>query len=194
MSKKWLAYGLVGVLIGLFVANIIQNQNAKKEMEKQVAEQLESGMEVEFGSDGPSEGEPAPDFTLTTLEGKEVSLSDYKGKKVILNFWATWCPPCKAEMPHMQEYYEQYHEKENVEMLAVNLSTIDNGKEAVEKFAEEYGLTFPIPLDEEGTQGTVYQAQTIPTSFMVDTNGIIQHKIIGPMNKEMMIQMVGSMD
>ncbi|WP_456273290.1 redoxin domain-containing protein [Bacillus sp. AK031] len=194
MSKKILAFGLVGVLIGLFVANIVQNQNAKKEMEEQVAEQLESGLEVEFGSEGLDKGDTAPDFTLTTLEGEEVALSDYRGQKVILNFWATWCPPCKAEMPHMQEYYEQYHERENVEMLAVNLSTIDNGKEAVQEFVEEYGLTFPIPLDEEGEQGTAYQAQTIPTSYMIDTNGVIQHKILGPMNKEMMIQMVRSMD
>ncbi|WP_421381402.1 peroxiredoxin family protein [Bacillus salacetis] len=195
MSKKLLGIGLVAVLVGLFVGNIFMNQASKKEVEKQVADQLEeSGLEVEFGSEGPGEGDAAPDFTLTTLDGKEVSLSDYKGKKVILNFWATWCPPCKAEMPHMQEYYEKYHEKANVEMLAVNLTTIDEGRAAIEKFVEEYGLTFPIPLDEEGTQGTIYQAQTIPTSYMIDTNGNIQHKILGPMNKEMMIQLVESME
>ncbi|EDL63176.1 peroxiredoxin family protein [Bacillus sp. SG-1] len=195
MNKKILGIGLVSVLVGLFVGNIIMNQVSKKEIEKQVAEQLEeSGLETEFGSGGPGEGDAAPDFTLTTLSGEEVSLSDYKGKKVILNFWATWCPPCKAEMPHMQDYYEEYHEKANVEMLAVNLTTIDEGRAAIEGFVEEYGLTFPIPLDEEGTQGTIYQAQTIPTSYMIDTNGTIQHKIVGPMNKDMMIQLVDSME
>ncbi|WP_409251986.1 peroxiredoxin family protein [Bacillus sp. SCS-153A] len=195
MNKRILGIGLVLVLVGLFVGNIFMKQASKKEMEKQVADQLEeSGLEVDFGSDGPGEGDAAPDFTLMTLEGKEVSLSDYKGKKVILNFWATWCPPCKAEMPHMQEYYEEYHKKANVEMLAVNLTTIDEGKTAIKEFVEEYGLTFPILLDEEGTQGTIYKAQTIPTSYMIDTNGIIQHKILGPMNKEMMIQLVKSMD
>ncbi|TYR76082.1 redoxin domain-containing protein [Rossellomorea vietnamensis] len=194
MSKRIVGIGLVAVLGGLFVFNIIQNQASQKKIEEQVSEQLESGLDVEFGSEGPGEGDAAPDFTLTTLAGEEVSLSDFKGQKVILNFWATWCPPCKAEMPHMQEYYEQYHEKANVEMLAVNLTTIDNGKEAVEKFGEEYGLTFPIPLDEDGVQGTVYQAQTIPTSYMIDTDGIIRHKILGPMNKDMMIQLVENMD
>ncbi|RIW39018.1 TlpA family protein disulfide reductase [Bacillus salacetis] len=195
MSKKILGIGLVAVLVGLFIGNIIMNQSSKKEMEKQVAEELqESGLDVEFGSEGPGKGDAAPDFTLTTLEGKEVSLSDYKGKKVILNFWATWCPPCQAEMPHMQEYYEKYREEANIEMLAVNLTTIDEGRPAIEKFAKEYGLSFPIPLDEEGTQGTIYQAQTIPTSYMIDTEGRIQHKILGPMNKEMMIQLVESMD
>ncbi|MGM0843824.1 MAG: redoxin domain-containing protein [Bacillota bacterium] len=194
MSKKVLGIGLVAVLVGLFVANIIQNQASENKMEEQVAQQLESGLDVEFGSEGPGKGDAAPDFTLTTLDGEEVSLSDYQGQKVILNFWATWCPPCKAEMPHMQEYYEQYNERANVEMLAVNLTTIDEGKAAIEKFVEDYGLTFPIPLDEDGVQGTVYQAQTIPTSYMIDTSGIIQHKILGPMNKEMMIQMVESMD
>ncbi|TYS15217.1 TlpA family protein disulfide reductase [Rossellomorea vietnamensis] len=196
MNKRILGIGLIAVLVGLFVVNIIQNQASQKKMEEQVAEQLESGLDVGIGSEGLGlgEGDKAPDFTLTTLDGREVSLSDFEGQKVILNFWATWCPPCKAEMPHMQEYYGQYHEKANVEMLAVNLTTIDNGKEAIEKFAGEYGLTFPIPLDEDGVQGTVYQAQTIPTSYMIDTDGIIRHKILGPMNKEMMIQLVENMD
>jgi peroxiredoxin len=195
MSKKILGIGLVAMLVGLFVGNIIMNQASKKEMEEQVSEELqESGLEVEFGSEGPGEGDAAPDFTLTTVEGEKVTLSDYKGKKVILNFWATWCPPCKAEMPHMQEYHENYHEKANVEILAVNLTTIDEGKPTIEKFVEEYGLAFPIPLDEEGTQGTIYQAQTIPTSYIIDTKGTIRHKIFGPMNKDMMIQLVDSMD
>jgi thiol-disulfide isomerase/thioredoxin len=131
------------------------------------------------------EGNLAPDFTLSTLEGEPVKLSDFKGKKVILNFWATWCPPCKAEMPHMQNFYEQ--QKDNgIEIVAVNLTNLDNGKDAVENFAKDNQLTFSIPLDENGTIGMQYQAFTIPTSYIIDSTGVITKKIVGPMDENMM--------
>ncbi|MFJ5622851.1 redoxin domain-containing protein [Peribacillus loiseleuriae] len=134
------------------------------------------------------EGKPASDFELATLAGETVKLSDYKGKKVILNFWATWCPPCKAEMPHMQSFYEEYNGK-GIEVLAVNLTKIDRGREAIETFAKDYGLTFQIPLDEDGFIGPQYQAFTIPTSYIIDSNGIITKKVIGPMDEDMMVNL-----
>lgn len=134
------------------------------------------------------EGNPAPDFELTTLDGETVKLSDYKGKKVILNFWASWCPPCKAEMPHMQKFYAE-NKDNNIEVLAVNLTNIDSGESEIQKFVDDYGLTFQIPLDTEGMIGTRYQAFTLPTSYILDTNGIITKKIIGPMDENMMIQL-----
>jgi peroxiredoxin len=131
------------------------------------------------------EGKPAPDFQLATLDGQTIKLSDYRGKKVILNFWATWCPPCKAEMPHMKNFYEQNKDK-GIEILAVNLTKSDNGKAAVETFAKDNQLTFKIALDEDGRIGKQYQAFTIPTSYIIDSNGIITKKIIGPMDENMM--------
>jgi peroxiredoxin len=131
------------------------------------------------------EGNPAPNFELTTLAGETVQLSDYKGKKVILNFWATWCPPCKAEMPHMQNFYEK-NKGNDIEIVAVNLTSMDKGKTEIENFVKEYGLTFDIPLDEEGTIGAQYQAFSIPTSYIIDSKGIITKKIIGPMDEGMM--------
>ncbi|MEH7439482.1 redoxin domain-containing protein [Neobacillus drentensis] len=131
------------------------------------------------------EGNLAPDFTLSTLEGESVKLSDYKGKKVILNFWATWCPPCKAEMPHMQNFYEQ-NKDNGIEIVAVNLTNLDNGKDAIENFAKDNQLTFSIPLDEKGTIGMQYQAFTIPTSYIIDSTGVITKKIVGPMDESMM--------
>ncbi|WP_026583184.1 redoxin domain-containing protein [Bacillus sp. J33] len=131
------------------------------------------------------EGKIAPDFELTTLSGDSVKLSDYRGKTVILNFWATWCPPCKAEMPHMQNFYENNKEK-GIEILAVNLTDIDKGKSQIENFVKEYGLTFEIPLDEEGSIGMQYQAFSIPTSYIIDSNGVITKKIMGPMDEAMM--------
>lgn len=149
-----------------------------------------------FGSKNPQNNqkltEKAVDFELKTLEGETVHLSDYKGKKVILNFWATWCPPCKAEMPHMQSFYEEHHDE--VEIIAVNLTSRDNGEEAIESFIESNGLTFKIPLDEEGIYGEVYEAVTIPTSYIIDSKGRITQKVVGPMDEKMMENLVKDID
>ncbi|RFU69979.1 TlpA family protein disulfide reductase [Peribacillus saganii] len=137
----------------------------------------------------PEVGSVPPDFHLTTLEGKTVKLSDFKGKKVILNFWATWCPPCKAEIPHMQRFYEKNKDKDVI-ILAVNLTSEENGQAAIEKFVKKYDLTFPILLDKEGQVGETYQTFTIPTSYIVDTQGVINKKIVGPMDEEMMTKFI----
>ncbi|MET0785688.1 MAG: TlpA disulfide reductase family protein, partial [Paenisporosarcina sp.] len=126
-----------------------------------------------------------------TLEGEPIRLSELQGKKVILNFWATWCPPCKVEMPHMQNFYEDYADTENVEIVAVNLTSGDR-EASVEEFVKDYGLTFPIPMDVEGEVGQKFQAVTIPTSYIIDTNGLIQHKIVGPMDETMIQDFVSN--
>jgi peroxiredoxin len=194
VNKRNFALAIVALLVGIFLVNLFQDQQEKKEKEEaaQIADQSTDQSNAE--QRGLSKGASAPDFELTTLNGEKVKLSDYKGKKVILNFWATWCPPCKAEMPHMQKYYEKNAEKENVEILAVNLTSMDDGKDKVQEFADGYELTFPIPLDVDGGIGEEYRAFTIPTTYMVDTKGLIQHKIVGPMNEDMMAEMVSGMD
>lgn len=134
---------------------------------------------------GIQKGNAAPDFELTTLDGTSVKLSNYKGKKVILNFWATWCPPCKDEMPHMQNFYEKFKEN-GIEIVAVNLTNIDKGQKVIETFVKNNGLTFQIPLDRDGKIGEIYQTISIPTSYILDSKGIITSKFIGPMDEEMM--------
>ncbi|MEI2664791.1 redoxin domain-containing protein [Rossellomorea sp. LJF3] len=193
MNKRNFALAIVALLIGIFLVNLFQDQQEKKAREE--AEQLaKESMDLSDAKLGLTKGDRAPDFALTTLDGEEVKLSDYKGKKVILNFWATWCPPCKAEMPHMEQYYEKNAKKENVEILAVNLTSQDDGEKAVQQFVDGYELTFPILMDEKGDIGDEYRAFTIPTTYMIDTNGLIQHKIVGPMNEEMMGKMVRGME
>jgi peroxiredoxin len=140
---------------------------------------------------GVQEGNQAPDFELKTIEGKIMRLSDMAGKKVILNFWATWCPPCKAEMPHMQEFYEE-QDGNGVEILAVNLTTAERNQDNITPFVKEYGLTFPILLDTKGEIGEIYQAITIPTSYIIDSTGVIQKRIVGPMDKDMMKELIKS--
>lgn len=190
--KKTLGLLLVGVLIVILVLGVVQNNIE----EKQATERLNAGSDVEFlpTDEGLAKGESAPDFELTTLEGETVRLSDYKGKKIILNLWATWCPPCRAEMPDMQKYYDEQAQDENVEILAVNLTTEDKGMDKINAFVEEFQLTFPIPMDHEGKVGDVYQAATIPTTYMIDTEGRVQNKIVGPMNEEMMEDFIENMD
>lgn len=187
MVKKWIALGGLAILIGIALYSFA-SQNADT-VESLNNDQLGTDLIDNPGS-SLKKGQVAPDFTLTTLNGDSVSLSDYKGKKVILNFWATWCPPCKAEMPHMQNFYEAYGE--DVEILAVNLTDKDNGIDRIQQFITDYELTFTVPLDESGEVGTTYQAITIPTSYILTTEGTIQHKIVGPMDERMMEQLIQS--
>ena len=134
---------------------------------------------------GPRLGDKAPDFRLPTLTGETLALSDLKGKKVILNLWATWCPPCREEMPDMQKIYEEMG-RDEVEIIAVNLTQSERNKADVKAFVEEYGLTFPVLLDEKSEVAQAYFAITIPTSYIIDSEGIIQKKKIGPMTYDWM--------
>ncbi|PFA22536.1 MULTISPECIES: redoxin domain-containing protein [Bacillus cereus group] len=157
--------------------------------EKQVSEEpvkSEAAMKEIIAKNGIEVGKNAPNFELAKLDGTKVKLSDLKGKKVILNFWATWCGPCKQEMPDMEAFYKKH--KTDVEILAVNYTASEgaNGEEKVKKFAEEKGITFPILLDKDITVTTTYKVITIPTSYFVDTKGVIQDKFIGPMTQKEM--------
>jgi peroxiredoxin len=128
-------------------------------------------------------GNVAPDFQLQTLAGETVKLSDYKGQRVMLNFWATWCPPCRAEMPDMEKFYQ----KKGVAILAVNLTETEATMQDIHDFVDEFGLTFPILLDKKIEVATTYQIGPIPTSYMIDSDGIIRYKTLGALNYEMMV-------
>jgi peroxiredoxin len=122
---------------------------------------------------GPNVGDKAIDFKLSDLSGKDFTLSQFKGKKVIINFWATWCPPCKEEMPIMEEFYKKHGE--NIEILAINIDPQYNVKE----YQKSMGITFPILLDEDDKINKAYDILTVPTTFVIDEQGIITHKQIG---------------
>ncbi|RJS62405.1 redoxin domain-containing protein [Bacillus sp. PK3_68] len=195
MNKNILSIAIILLALSIVFVNVWEPSPTEENTESTNRDTEESVTATENipGADlsEVQEGKPAPDFELTTLAGKKVKLSDYQGKKVILNFWATWCPPCKAEMPHMQNFYEENKDKD-VEIVAVNLTSVDKGRSEIEGFVKEYGLTFDIPLDEKGTIGTQYQAFTIPTSYVIDSNGVITQKIIGPMDENMMADLTKS--
>lgn len=135
-------------------------------------------------------GAKAPNFSLKTLDGKQVELSDYKGKKVMLNFWATWCPPCKKEMPDMEKYAQQAGD--DVVVLAVNIDPEND----VQAFVEDNGITFTIPLDSQSAKNPVnerYRILSIPTTYFIDKEGIIRNKVISAMQLKDMERNINSM-
>lgn len=121
-------------------------------------------------------GELAPNFQLRDLNGRFVALSDLRGKVVLLNFWATWCGPCRVEMPAMEELYRTF-ERKDFEILAV--STDAQGASVTRPFQQENHLTFPILHDADYRVGLTYGARSLPMTFMVDRQGIIRHQIFG---------------
>ncbi len=125
------------------------------------------------------EGNPAPDFTFPDLDGRQVSLSDFRGKVVLVNIWATWCPPCRDEMPSMQKLYERF-KGEHFEILAVSIDA--DGREAVAPFMQQMNLTFPALLDPEGKIRSLYAITGVPESFIIDKNGILVQRVIGPLD------------
>ena len=134
-------------------------------------------------SPSPREGFLAPDFTLDTLDGNKVTLSELRGQIVVVNFWATWCPPCREETPALEKAYEQYKDSGMV-ILGVNLTDQDSMSD-VELFVEEFTLTYPILLDRDGSVSNyLYQIKGLPTTFFVNREGIIRTVVVGgPMSE-----------
>ena len=175
--------------------------------ESQVASAVESSQESDV-SESPSQAAsqessaqesstpeentpvPAPDFTLTDQFGNTHTLSDYQGKTVFLNFWGTWCPPCRAEMPEIQELYEEYGENTgDVVILGVALPNVgkEGSQEEIAAFLEENGYTYPTVMDEGGMISAYsYYISAFPTTFMIDVNGNVYGYVSGQLTKDIM--------
>lgn len=191
----------IGLLIVVLLVVAMIGTYVKQQIDKdREIETASLGKEMDEQKIGLKNGDTPPDFTLTSLDGDEVTLSDLRGKKVVLNFWATWCPPCKAEMPHMQKYYEQHAKEDNVEIIAVNLTSEErefsaDGKiDTVMTFRDSFELTFPILLDQKREVSPQYNIMTIPTTYFIDSKGYIQRAISGPMDTDMLKSYVDELD
>lgn len=132
----------------------------------------------------PKAGAEAYDFTLNNLDGEPVTLSDLRGKKVMLNFWASWCGPCRIEIPHMIAVYDEYHE-DGLEIVAVNLRET---QETAEQAVEALKMPFTILLDEQGDIGRAYYVRGIPTSVFINEEGIIESVQVGSLSEELLRQ------
>lgn len=134
-------------------------------------------------------GNNAPDFTLNGLTGAALSLSDYRGQVVLVNFWATWCPPCRAEMPDMQQVYMERKDR-GFTIVAVN---IQEAREPISNFVGKYSLAFPIALDTAGTVSQLYGIYGLPTSYFVDRSGRIAEVHVGPLTKSDILKKVDAL-
>ncbi|AQS57610.1 hypothetical protein B0W44_15485 [Novibacillus thermophilus] len=164
------------LVVGAVVVNQTGDEETAGQEEQQSTEPIQPDRDVK-----PQEGFAAPDFELETLAGDTVRLYENNGKPSLINFWASWCPPCKVEMPHLQEAYDQYGDDVNFHM--VDLAFNDNF-DNMTQYIEENNYTFPVPLDETGDVAMTYQAAAIPTTFIVDAEGIITHRIQGAMTEQ----------
>ncbi|MFC4303680.1 peroxiredoxin family protein [Cohnella boryungensis] len=144
---------------------------------------------VLYAALGPAEAggvrnqQAAPEVELTDLQGKAVRLSDYRGKTVVLNFWATWCKVCQAEMPHVEKFYQEYRDR-NVAVLSVNATTQERSVRLVAEYAEEEGLSFPILLDEQGEALKSYKVRAYPATYVIDSSGNLQGRYLGALSYE----------
>ena len=125
---------------------------------------------------GPQEGEVAPDFLLPTLDGPDVRLSDLRGKAVIVNFWATWCAPCRRELPQFVAAYDRYKDQGLV-ILGVN---VQEDRDTVRRMAQDFGLKYPLPIDSTGSVVDSYKLLGLPTTYFIDRNGVVRSVFRGP--------------
>jgi peroxiredoxin len=159
-QQRYIQVGLILVL-ALLVAGGVNALQGRSDLDVSVGNT--ANLEID-----PSPGSLAPDFTLTTINGDSVSLNQYRGKTVLVNFWATWCGPCRIEMPAIQSRFEQFRD-EGLVVLAVDF---DESQEVVAAFRDEFDLTFELLLD-----------PSYPTSFFIDPQGVIQVQHIGVMTE-----------
>jgi cytochrome c biogenesis protein CcmG/thiol:disulfide interchange protein DsbE len=137
------------------------------------------------GTSAPQAGFAAPDFTLKTPTGETYTLSGLRGQAVLVNLWATWCPPCRAEMPAIDKMYQEYKGRGFI-VLAIDMTYQDNPMNVI-PFTQEYGLTFPILLEETGDVASLYQLRSLPSSYFINRAGVIQEVVIGgPMSEALL--------
>jgi peroxiredoxin len=139
-----------------------------------------AGLVPPGGDVAPEEGAYAPNFELETLDGGEARLADFRGHPVVLNFWASWCSPCKKEIPQFVAAHTQYA-GEGLVIIGLNLQ---EGMDVVRPFAEEWGMNFPVLIDRDADVGDEYRLLGLPTTFFIDSDGIIRSIFRGPLEEE----------
>jgi peroxiredoxin len=138
--------------------------------------------------------QPIPDFTLPTLTGEPISTTDYRGKTLVLNFWASWCPPCRAEMPDLQDLHDERATADDLVVLGVNFLAQDT-IEAATAFVDEFALTLPVVLGmPDGSVAQRYGVRGLPATFFIDRNGILRKTNLGPVFGNLLAEGVAAAD
>lgn len=176
---------LVGILALLLVATVVAYRTLSSKVQPQTSAAPSS--QGESASSEPSSSKPtAPDFTVQDAGGKEVSFSEFKGKPVVVNFWASWCPPCKSEMPDYEKMYQEYGKK-GVSFVMINMT--DGSRETVagaQKFLKDNGYTFPAYFDVKQSAAGAYGISAIPDSVFIDKNGTVVNAFTGVIDADTM--------
>ena len=203
MSKKNIIILVIAVALAVLGVFFINTRDSKNVVEAPSVEKPEDIIEPVEPAEEPAEepempteqadasgivaGKPAPDFTLINMNGEEVKLSDYQGKLVYLNFWATWCGYCDQEMPDLQALNV---ENDDLVVLAVN---VREDKDTVQPYLDKGGYDFPVLLDEEGEIATKYLVAGMPTTYFINSEGILLDRYPGMMEKDQMEEILGKM-
>ncbi|MFD2208925.1 TlpA family protein disulfide reductase [Virgibacillus halophilus] len=189
MKKNMIGIAVLVILAAMLVFNLIQNHSEKKKEEKQVYDvsgdtDAKGAVAYPENATFPETGEKAKDFEVQSLDGKTLRLSDLRGKKVMLNFWATWCPPCKKEMPEIEKFNQKH--QDDIEIVAVN---IQESGDKVKKFIDQHHYHFPIYLDQNGQVSNEYSIYAIPTTYFIGSDGTFQQpRHSGPMTYSFMVE------
>ena len=192
-----------------YLASLTQTENAKEPEDESEDKQKDTKKDTETSPKEPediqeesqtqgesentpeeSEKMPALGFELKDQYGNVHTLEDYKGKTIFLNFWATWCPPCKEEMPDIQKIHETYDKEGKEALIVLGVAAPNYGregsKEDIKAFLESNGYTYPVLMDEEGALLEAYQIYSYPTTFMIDRDGNVFGYVSGMLTEEMM--------
>lgn len=160
-----------------------QSGDLEEDTDFDLSEELEEDSTSEADFYGANKGDIAYDFEMTDMgTGEIVKLSDFHGQKVFLNFWASWCPPCRVEAPHLQSFSEN---QEEVAVLGVNVTVSESNVENAQAFIDEFSLTFQNFYGSEDMFSAFY-VESLPTSFFIDSNGVIQERVTGPVTEDVL--------
>ncbi|WP_231638487.1 peroxiredoxin [Paenibacillus sp. JCM 10914] len=171
---------VMAALLAWVVVDFTLDRNASNQGHRLSSEEIAEGLKP---------GLRAPDFILQDQAGHDIRLSQYQGQTVLLNFWASWCPPCKVEMPYMQDFYEKY-KQDDVVILSVNMTHLEKSPQDPQTFAMDHGLTFPIVYDEQGSATALYNVVAYPTTYAISPDGIISERFQGAIDEDRMIRAV----
>lgn len=192
MLKKAI-WAVLGLVLMFVVYDFVSGLNQEQQVREQAGIQVQYSLE-ELNSDsidvtstsgeeyGLRSGNTAYDFQLEDMDGNTVQLSDFRGQKVFLNFWASWCPPCRVEMPHLQNFYE---ENEDVVVLGVNVVSSESNPANASAFIDELELTFPNLYGVEDVVN-LYMVESLPTSYFIGTDGTVYERVVGPVTEDIL--------